>query len=124
MIRILFAGRDLASLPAFKSVLDENDFHTTYMESGQKALAAIAAQGFDLLIVDENLGDMTGLELIESVVTQNPMLNCAAIGSLEPDEFHEASEGLGVLMQLSIEPKKNEVQQLLDHLKKILSFTQ
>lgn len=124
MIRILFAGRDIASIPAFKSVLDQNDIHTTHMDSGQKALAAITAQGFDLLIADENLGDMTGLELIKAVVTQNPMLNCAAISSLASDKFHEDSEGLGVLMQLSIEPGKNEVEQLLDHLKKIQSFTQ
>ncbi len=114
----------MASIPAFKSALDQNDIHTTYMESGQKALAAIAAQGFDLLIADEDLGDMTGLKLIESVITQNPMLNCAAISSLSPDDFHEASEGLGVLMQLSIEPGKNEVDQLFKHLKKIQSFTQ
>ncbi len=124
MIRILFAGRDIASLPAFKSALDQNDIHLIHMNSGQKALSAISEELFDLLIADEDLGDMTGLQLIESVVTQNPMLNCAAISSLSPDDFHEASEGLGVLMQLSIEPGKNEVDQLFKHLKKIQSFTQ
>lgn len=124
MIRILFAGRDLGSVPAFKSVLDQNGIHATHMDSGQKTLAAIAAHGFDLLIADENLGDMTGLELIEFVVTKNPMLNCAAISSLSSDDFHEASEGLGVLMQLSLEPDQGEVEQLLEHLGKIQSFTQ
>ena len=124
MIRILFAGREMASIPAFKKALDQNDIDLTYSDSGKKALAAITVQGFDLLIVDENLGDMTGLELIESVVTKKPMLNCAAISSLDPDEFHEASEGLGVLMQLSIKPEQSEFDQLLEHLKKIQSFDQ
>ena len=124
MIRILFAGREMTSIPAFTSALDQNDIQLTYIDSGQKALEAVASQRFDLLIADEKLGDMTGLELIEGVITQNPMLNCAALSSLAPDEFHEASEGLGVLMRLSIEPDQNEVDQLLAHLKKIQSFTQ
>lgn len=124
MIRILFAGRDIVSLPVFKSILDQSGVHTTYLNSGQKALSTISKEAFDLLIADEDLGDMTGLQLIESVVTQNPMLNCAVISSLTHDDFHEASEGLGVLMQLSNEPDKTEVDQLLEQLRKIQSFTQ
>lgn len=123
MIRILFAGREMASIPAFKSALDKRGVHTTYVDSGRKALSVISEEVFDLLIADEDLGDMTGFELIKSVVTQNPMLNCTAISSLSSDEFHEASEGLGILMQLPIKPDKNEIDQLLEQLKKIQSFT-
>ena len=97
MIHILFTGREIASLPAFKTALEQHGIQWTHLDSGQKALAAISNQQFDLLIADENLKDMTGLQLIESVVTQNPMLNCAAISSLSTDDFHEASEGLGII---------------------------
>ncbi len=71
------------------------------------------------MVTDENLGDMTGLELIESVIASQPMLNCAAVSSLSPGDFHEASEGLGILMQLPVEAGKKEADQLLEHLKKI-----
>ena len=37
----------------------------------------------------------------------------------EPGDFHEASEGLGILMQLPVDPGKKEADQLLDHLKRI-----
>jgi CheY-like chemotaxis protein len=109
-------------MSAFKTALNESDVQTTCLESGHKALYAISGKVFDLLVADENLGDMTGLELIKSVIASQPMLNCAAVSSLLPGDFHEASEGLGILMRLPVEPGKQEAEQLLEHLKKIQSF--
>ncbi len=123
MIHILLAGRDVLSMSAFKAALDESDVQTTCLESGRKALSAVSEKVFDLLVTAENLGDMTGLELIESVITSQPMLNCAVASTLSSADFHEASEGLGILMQLPAEPGKKEADQLLEHLKKIQSFS-
>lgn len=122
MIHILLAGRDRASLSVFKTALEESDTQITCPASGREALFAVSEKVFDLLITDENLNDMTGLELIESVIARQPMLNCAVVSSLSPSDFHEASEGLGILMQLPAEPGKKEADQLLEHLKKIQSF--
>ena len=122
MIRILIAGRDASSLSAFQSALNKGNTHTTHTESGRQTLSAISEDVFDLLVADEHLGDMTAFELIESVVARQPALNCAMVSSLAPDEFHKASEGLGILMQLSGNPGKNEARQLLEHLKTIPSF--
>jgi len=122
MIHILIAGRDRSSLSAFKTAMDESDVQTTYLESGHEALSMVSEKVFDILVTDENLSDMTGLELIESVIVSQPMLNCAAVSSLSPGDFHEASEGLGILMQLPVEAGKKEADQLLEHLKKIQSL--
>lgn len=122
MIHILIAGRDRASLSVFKTALEESDAQTTCRMSGHRALSAASEDVFDLLVTDENLSDMTGLELIESVITSQPMLNCAVVSTLSSADFHEASEGLGILMQLPAEPGKKEADQLLEHLKKIQSF--
>ena len=51
------------------------------------------------------------------------MINCAVVSTLSSADFHEASEGLGILMQLPAEPGKKEADQLLEHLKKIQSYT-
>jgi hypothetical protein len=51
------------------------------------------------------------------------MINCAAISSLSHKDFHEASEGLGVLMQLPESPGRDDAAKLLEHLKTILNFT-
>jgi DNA-binding NtrC family response regulator len=122
MIDILLAGKDFTSFPAFIAALDESDMQTRYLESGCRVLAAVAKQSFNLLIVEENLDDMTGLELIKSVITIQPMLNCAVVSSLSPGDFHEASEGLGILMQLPVDLGKKEADQLHDHLKRIKPF--
>ena len=122
MINILLAGNDVAAWSAFKAALDESDTRTRHLESGRKILAAVAEESFDLMVADENLGDIAGLELIKSVITIQPMLNCAVVSSLSPAKFHEASEGLGILMQLPVEPDKEAADRLLEHLKKIQSF--
>jgi DNA-binding NtrC family response regulator len=123
MIHILLTGGDLLSKSAFKTALDESAAQSTCLTTGSQALCAVSEKVFDLLVADENLGDMTGLELIESVIAKQPMLNCVAVSSLSPSDFHEASEGLGVLMQLPVEPGKKEADQLLEHLSKIRSLS-
>jgi hypothetical protein len=109
-------------MSAFKTALNESEAQTICLESGRKALSAVSEKVFDLLVTDETLDDMTGLELIRSVIASHPMLNCAAVSSLLPGDFHESSEGLGILMQLPVGPGKEEADQLLEHLKKIQSF--
>ena len=122
MMQILFAGRDLSSMPAFKTALEENGAWVTCLDSGQQTLETVSEKNFDLLVADETLEDMSGLALIGSVIVTQPMLNCAAVSSLSKEEFHEASEGLGVLMQLPTAPGREEADALMKHLKKILSF--
>jgi DNA-binding NtrC family response regulator len=122
MIKVLLTGRNLGSLSAFKAALDSSGAQTKYLVSGGAALAAVEAQSFDVLIADEDLGDMTGLALIRSVVAVQPMLNCAVVSALAPAEFHEVSEGLGILMQLPVQPGPKEADRLIDHLRKIMAF--
>ena len=81
----------------------------------------IAEDDFDLVVADENLGDMTGLEFIRAIVSKRPMVNCAAISSLTPEDFHEAGEGLGILMQLPVSPGQKHAEMLLEQLKSILN---
>ena len=119
MTHILLVCRDHTRMSAFKTALGGSGAQTTFLVSGRKALAAVSERVFNLLVTDEHLGDMTGLELIESIITTQPMLNFAAVSSLTPDEFHEASEGLGILMQLPVNPGKKDADQLLEQLRKI-----
>ena len=49
------------------------------------------------------------------------MINCAAVSSLTSEDFHEAGEGLGILMQLPVEPGQEYADMLLEQLKSILN---
>ncbi len=72
---------------------------------------------------DENPGGMTGLELAEKVVRINPMINCAVVSSLTPAEFHEASEGLGLLAQLPVRPGVAQAEDILKRLREVICLT-
>jgi DNA-binding NtrC family response regulator len=120
IIKILLVSQDKAAMSAFKAGLEENQVQTAWAQSGSNAIAKIAEKSFDLVVTDENLGDMTGLEFIEKVISKKPMVNCAAVTSLLPDDFHEASEGLGILMPLPVSPGQAQAEKLLSRLKTIL----
>ena len=120
MINILLVSRDKTSLSFLKTGLEAYDGQTAWAESGSDALSMVAEKAFDLVVADEFLVDMTGLDLVKMVISKRPMVNCAVVSSLLPADFHEASEGLGVLMQLPDGPSREHARQLLQHLKKIL----
>ena len=111
-------------MSAFKAGLEENQVQTAWAESGSNAIAKIAEGSFDLVVTDEDLSDMTGLEFIEKVISKKPMVNCAAVTSLLPADFHEASEGLGILMQLPVSPGQEQAEKLLSQLKTILNLAE
>ena len=73
----------------------------------------------DAVIVAENLPDSSGKEFIKSLTKTNPFIPCAMISSLSHDDFHEYTEGLGVLMQLPEKPGSKEAVELLDKLAEI-----
>jgi DNA-binding response OmpR family regulator len=119
----MLVGRDQISLTALKSGLAKSDVHLVHAESGGIGLSMIAEGNFDLVVADENLGDMTGLEFIKALVSKSPMVNCAALSSLASEDFHEASEGLGILMQLPVRPGQEHAEMLLEQLKKIITLS-
>jgi CheY-like chemotaxis protein len=122
MLNILLVSRDKTSMSALKAGLEENDAQTAWADSGRYGLSVIAERQFDLVVTDENLGDMTGLEFIKTIIARKPMVNCAVVSSLLPEDFHEASEGLGILMQLPVNPGLEYAEELLEQLKKILNL--
>jgi CheY-like chemotaxis protein len=124
IINILLASRDKASMSAFKAGLEKNQAQTAWAQSGSIAIAKLTEGNFDLVVTDENLGDMTGLEFIEKVISKKPMVNCAVVSSLLPADFHEASEGLGILMQLPARPGQEQAEKLLRQLKNILNLAE
>ena len=87
--------------------------------TGAAGLAQLKGRAVDLVIVDEQLDDMSGIEFVHQFVKVNPLANTAIVGSLPEAEFHEATEGLGVLMQLPPRPQEADAESLLAVLAKI-----
>ena len=87
--------------------------------TGAAGLAQLQGRAVDLVIVDEQLDDMSGIDFVHQFVKVNPLANTAIVGSLPEAEFHEATEGLGVLMQLPPRPQEADAESLLAVLAKI-----
>ena len=118
MIKLLLVSPDKNSLYGLASALVEHaDVDLSWAESGKTALEIATDSAIDLVVTDESLGDMTGLEFAGRLLSVNPMINCASVSSLSPEEFHEISEGLGIMVQLPFQPGKEHAEELLQRLK-------
>ncbi len=125
MLKILLAATDRQRLAGLKTALEEHDdIRLFHAGSGDEALVtAKADKNIDLAVADEQLGDMSGLEYAERLLAVSAMISTAVVSPLDADEFHEVSEGLGVLMQLPPLPGKREADQLLARLREIVRLT-
>lgn len=124
ILNLLLVSREEGSLSGLASNLKKHeDVVLSWSESGGKALDKISNSPVDLVVTDEKLGDMTGLELGLKMLSINPMVNCAAISSLSHEDFHEASEGLGLLAQLPPQPGEKEAEALVQQLREIKNLT-
>ena len=120
MIKLLLVSPDKNSLYKLASAFVEHaDVDLSWAESGKTALEIATDSAIDLVVTDESLGDMTGLEFAGRLLSVNPMINCASVSSLSPEEFHEISEGLGIMVQLPFQPGKEHAEELLQRLKNL-----
>ena len=118
MLKLLLVSPNEESLSGLASALiEQGDVDLSWAESGEKALDIASYSAIDLVVTDERLGDMTGLAFADRLLSVNPMINCASVSSLSPEKFHEASEGLGVMAQLPVQPGKEDAEELLQRLR-------
>jgi DNA-binding NtrC family response regulator len=120
MLKLLLVSPNKNALSGLASALVEHDdVEVSWAESGEKALDIASETAIDLVVTDERLGDMSGLALAGRLLSVNPMVNCTSVSSLSPENFHEASEGLGLMAQLPAQPGKEDAKKLLLRLREL-----
>jgi DNA-binding response OmpR family regulator len=87
-----------------------------WMRAGADALAIAAETTPDLIIVDSVLVDMDGLTLVRKLLGINAMINTALVSPLSSSEFHEATEGLGMLGNLAMMPGESDARDIFSRL--------
>jgi DNA-binding response OmpR family regulator len=124
MLKLLIVTPESAGFADFARKINETGrFEIFWAETGTAALALITRDPVDLVVADESVGDMSGLSFAEKLVSVNAMINCALVSSRPADEFHEISEGLGIVAQLTPNPDGNQARNLLSHLENIFSLS-
>ncbi len=121
---ILLVSRERNTLSHMANVIAETEgIVIIWANTGANAWEMISYHPVELVIVDEYLDDMTGLEFAKSLVALNPFINCAIVSSLSPEDFHKVSEGLGLLAQLPKQPNRADAEELMGKLQKIQLLT-
>jgi YesN/AraC family two-component response regulator len=120
MFKLLLASKNKDAFSDFISALKENGSNGVfYSGSGEEALSMLKQKFYDLVITDEEIGDMSGLDFAKKLVAVSPMTNCVAVSSLSEEDFHEASEGLGLMTHLPLNPGRADAENLLKSLRQI-----
>ena len=121
MLRIVLATDRLEAIQAFVEALSSNpEVRLQHVTSGAEVLEAVSVSAPHLVIIDSGLTDNEPLELVKKLLMVNAMMNTVVVSPLSEEEFHEASEGLGVLGRLPGEPGESDAADLLHRLKKVL----
>ena len=123
-IKLLLISEDASPFEPLVDALEKQQIvHVDSTRSTERALRLVENNEIEAVIVDEHLEGTSGLDFVNELVRCNPFVNCALVSSLQPAEFHEATEGLGVFMQLKGRPSLQEATsisaQISDHLNKI-----
>jgi hypothetical protein len=120
MLHIVLAGREHDVLTRFGAALCGIGLvGITQVDSAAETLKAVDAGGIDLVVVGQSLADTSPVDCITRLVRQNAMINCTMISAMEQDAFHEATEGLGILMQLPPNPSSDDAAVLLAKIKSL-----
>jgi hypothetical protein len=67
--------------------------------------------------VDETIGETSGLDWIRRLMEVTAFIHTAAVSGLSQEEFHETSEGLGIMDQLPPRPGKADAQRIVNTLR-------
>ena len=125
MIDILMASSAKEALAELTRYLRARpDVALICARTGSRALKHVRAHRYGLIIVDEQLDDLTGVALARELVAADPRTNLALVSGLAAEDFHKASEGLGILAQLPAKPTQAHGRDLIGGLETILSLTQ
>ncbi len=121
MLHILLATTRLETTHPFVETLSaDSQVQLDRAASAAEVIEAVRASAPHLVIIDYKLPDAESLGLVSKILMVNAMVNSAVVSPLSEQEFHEASEGLGVLSHLPLEPGKTDATRLLKGLRKIL----
>ncbi len=91
MINLLLVGQEEGYLSNMPDILGQyENVSVLRADSCEVALDLIHYQKVDFVIVDEQLKNTTGLQLVKEPVAVNPMINYALVSPMTVEDFHEA----------------------------------
>ena len=119
LLIVLASARPEAWLAFAAALASDPEVQLKQVATGTEALEAGRTLAPHLMVIDY-LPDTEPLSLVQKLLTVNALVNTAVVSPLSDEEFHEASEGLGILGRLPEKPGIGEAADLLQKLRQVL----
>lgn len=124
MESIIVVSPQIEKWDAFTAVLgSQSQMEIAEAHTGTQALVAAREKKPVAVVVDQNLGDMAGIELVVQLLEVNAMINIALVSDQSEEIFHESTEGLGILMKLPTNPNGPAAVNFLKCLSGVIKYT-
>ena len=72
-----------------------------------------------VLVIDGNFEGMSDFSLVKEILTVNAMTTISVIIDMDDEQFHEITEGLGILMQLPENPTRQDAATLWEQVRQV-----
>lgn len=86
------------------------------VKSGAAAIEVAQKRNPLAMILDRDIPDISRTNLVRQVLFINAMIHIAWVSAMPEDEFHQVTEGLGILMKLSPTPDSDQARELVARL--------
>ena len=124
MFKILLASTQPDRFEALQEGLSAcHPFTFSWVSGGHAALERLRNTAVDLVIIDEELEDMAGVDMVRRLLEVDAMINTVLVSTALHDDFHERTEGLGILMPLPPVCGRVEALQLTQLLNRLALLT-
>ncbi len=110
----------MGDLSDFTATISAQPDITLYqVDSGEDALRMFREQNPHLVIIDQEIRDKNPLDLVMKLLAVNAMINTTMITSMDAEEWHNKSEGLGMMPPIPDPPTEKDALALLEAFRKM-----
>ena len=117
----VFVSRDKAQFSELEQMLTRRKLNVKWTGTAKEALSLFSdtAAKIDLVVLSDDLPDMSPKALVEAVITRQAFTHCVVAGTMTQKAFHDYYEGYGVLMQVATVPTVADSDALEARLEKL-----
>ncbi len=102
---------------------DHEDVRVTTVATTEEMLRLVREESPALVVLEEGDDARKALGLVIDILSINAMVNTITITAMDPESWHEKSEGLGMLEPLPAPPSATDARKLLATLGRLGVFT-
>ncbi|MCB2192543.1 MAG: response regulator [Deltaproteobacteria bacterium] len=117
MYKVLLSAAQPEELAKLADGLEQDGRSKLYWAQGDEDTVSLTQELAPQLVVIDGQGrEKEAFALVSKLLMVNAMVNTAVTTAMDEEEFHEAGEGLGILMSLPADPGEGAAKGLMDKL--------